>query len=91
VPLPPAPELKLPPELHLQVETPMIYRGDASAPGPVLSASRLTTDAAGQPSASAPPPAPAAAPAKAEAPADPGKLPPKRHGLIRRFFSKLFG
>jgi hypothetical protein len=88
VPLPPPPEPKLPPELHLQVETPMIYRGDA--PAPVVIASRVTTEQANPapsevtPQSPASPPAP---PAKTDTTA--GKRPQKK-GFFRRLISKLF-
>jgi hypothetical protein len=87
---PPPPELKLPPELHLQVDTPMIYRGDA--PGPVYSASKVTTAQTSEaPKAQQPQGTPPAAPAKPETPAGAGKRSEKKPGLIRRFFARLFG
>jgi hypothetical protein len=90
IPPPPPPEAKLPPELHLQVDTPMIYRGDA--PGPVYSASQLTTAQASDPPRVQPPPAPPAAePVKPAASTAGGKRPEKKPGLVRRFFAKLFG
>jgi len=91
LPPPPPPELKLPPEQHLKVETPMVYRGDA--PAPEVTASRLTVEGTAEP---APPPeqakaASTAEPVKPQAPANAGKRAQKKPGIFRRFFAKLFG
>ena len=91
LPPPPPPELKLPPEQHLKVETPMVYRGDA--PAPEVTTSRVTVEGTASP-APAPEQAKAASPVepvKAQAPADTGKRAQKKPGIFRRFFAKLFG
>lgn len=99
-PAPPAAvEPKLPPETHLQVDTPMVYQGDAS--GPSYSTSRMTTSrddqAALAPKIAPPPdPAPPAIPPASSPPnqAAAGKPAEKKHGFFRRvghFFASFWG
>jgi hypothetical protein len=100
MPLPPPPEQKLPPETHLEMDTPMVYQGGSDAP--VYSASRLSTAeteraALMKQAAETLDPKPLAPPeaAKAEPSNSPAASPPaEKRGWfhrIGRFFSKTLG
>lgn len=98
LPVAPPPEQKPPPEIHLEMDTPMVYQGGSTAP--VVTASRLSTAADNrapsetQPAAAAlapksQPAAATAAPAQSPSAAPAAEKPGFFH-RIGRFFSKTF-